>query len=62
MTTSKFIQLANHIIAMEKDAHFIEHPEWNEIVKDAKAALESYNSEEDEETEIPLEFQNSKTV
>ena len=32
-------KLANHVLAMETDAHFCDHPEWAEIVADAKQAL-----------------------
>jgi hypothetical protein len=33
------MKLAQHIMAMADDAHFVEHPEWGEIVKEAKEVL-----------------------
>lgn len=39
---NKFEQLAQHIITMHDDAYLAGHPEWHEIVNEAKeASLES---------------------
>ena len=35
--------LAAHIEAMATDAHFCEHPEWHELVKEARAILAEYS-------------------
>lgn len=32
-------KLAEHILGMQDDSHFSGHPEWNEIVKDAKEVM-----------------------
>lgn len=36
--TPKLLALAQHILAMADDAHFNEHPEWQEIVAEAQVA------------------------
>lgn len=36
-TAPQGLALAEHIMAMKDDAHFSDHPEWNEIVKEAEA-------------------------
>jgi hypothetical protein len=41
--TTKFLDLAFHIVAMQDDAYLSGHPEWNELVKEAKATLLAEN-------------------
>lgn len=38
-TVPDFHALATHIISMADDANLKEHPEWHEIVKEARAAI-----------------------
>lgn len=38
---NNYHQLANHIIAMQDDSYLSGHPEWHEIVKEAKNAVAS---------------------
>lgn len=38
---NKLEQLAQHILDMDDDAYLSGHPEWNEILKEAKEALKS---------------------
>ena len=40
---SKFLGLALHIITMQDDAYLAGHPEWEEIVKEAKKVLKAEN-------------------
>lgn len=37
----KLLRLAHHIIAMSNDAYFLDHPEWEEIVNEAEAAIDN---------------------
>lgn len=39
--TAKFLGLALHIVAMHDDAYLAGHPEWHELVKEARKALKS---------------------
>lgn len=43
----ELLQLAKHIIAMEDDAHFCEHPEWAAIVKQAFEVTEKATGEKE---------------
>lgn len=43
----KLTEVALHIIAMEDDAHLSGHPEWYEIVKEAKEAIKDSPLETD---------------
>lgn len=38
-----FLALATHIMAMKDDAYLTGHPEWNELVKQAKKVLKAEN-------------------
>lgn len=35
----ELLKLAQHILAMSDDAYFMDHPEWTEIVNEAKQAI-----------------------
>jgi hypothetical protein len=54
--------LANHIIAMKDDVHFRDHPEWEEIVKDAEQVLKEKGIKEVQGSEDEREDLHTRMV